>query len=61
MINKYDKYYRVYHSKNELAYGENHIDGIEGFWHYAKYRLAKFNGVSNKTFYPHLKQTGVLG
>jgi transposase-like protein len=29
----------------------NHINGIESFWSFAKRRLQKFNGVSQKTFY----------
>ena len=37
--------------------GDNHINGIESFWSFAKRRLAKFNGVSNKTFYLYLKET----
>lgn len=53
----YDKHFRVHHSHNEFANGDKHINGIESFWSYAKRRLAKFNGVSNKTFYLHLKET----
>jgi len=32
------------------------ISGIESFWSYAKRRLQKFNGVSEHTFYLHLKE-----
>ena len=53
----FDKYYRVHHGENEFAVGNNHINGIESFWSYAKRRLAKFNGVAKHTFYLHLKET----
>lgn len=53
----YAQHYRVYHGRNEFACGENHINGIESFWSYAKRRLAKFNGLHKHTFYLHLKET----
>lgn len=53
----YSKHFRVLHGHNEFAAGNRHINGIESFWSYAKRRLVKFNGVSQKTFYLHLKET----
>ncbi len=53
----YSKHFRVLHGHNEFASGNRHINGIESFWSYAKRRLVKFNGVSQKTFYLHLKET----
>lgn len=53
----FDKHFRVHHGQNEFARGSHHINGIESFWSYAKRRLAKFNGISQKTFYWHLKET----
>ena len=53
----YSKHFRVYHGDNEFANGNRHINGIESFWSYAKRRLIKFNGVSKRTFYLHLKET----
>ena len=53
----FDKHFRVHHGQNEFARGPNHINGIESFWSFAKRRLAKFNGISRKTFYWHLKET----
>ncbi len=53
----FDKHFRVHHGENEFAVGNNHINGIESFWSYAKRRLAKFNGVAKHTFYLHLKET----
>ncbi|GAA5783800.1 IS1595 family transposase [Chitiniphilus shinanonensis] len=52
----YDKHLRIDHGKNEFARGRNHINGIEGFWGVAKTRLAKFRGMSKRTFYLHLKE-----
>ena len=41
---------------NEFVRGKSHINGIEGFWGYAKTRLAKFRGISKPKFYIHLKE-----
>ena len=53
----YEKHFRVNHGDNEFAKGDNHINGIESFWGYAKHRLAKFKGLPKHTFYLHLKET----
>ncbi len=52
----YSKHFRVNHGQNEFARGEHHVNGIESFWGFAKRRLQKFNGVSARTFYLHLKE-----
>ena len=52
----YMKHLRVDHGINEFVRGRSHINGIEGFWGYAKSRLAKFKGVAKKSFYLHLKE-----
>lgn len=52
----YSKHFRVSHGDNEFVRGTHHVNGIESFWSYAKRRLQKFNGVSNRTFYLHLKE-----
>ncbi len=52
----YSKHLRVNHSDAVFAIGDIHLNGIESFWSYAKRRLQKFNGVSPKTFYLHLKE-----
>lgn len=56
VLNGYD-HYRVFHSENEFARGKSHVNGIESFWSYTKRRLSKFNGLSDKTFYLHLKES----
>ena len=52
----YGKHLRIDHSKDEFAQGRNHINGIEGFWGYAKTRLNRFRGMSPSTFNLHLKE-----
>ena len=53
----YAKHFRVNHSADEFVNGTSHINGIESFWSFAKRRLQKFNGVSEHTFYLHLKES----
>ena len=52
----YAKHFRIRHSKDSFALGDNHINGIESFWSFAKRRLAKFNGIHKRTFPLHLKE-----
>ena len=54
----FEKHLRVNHGDNEFSAGNgNHINGIEGFWGYAKHRLAKFKGIPKSRFVLHLKET----
>ena len=55
ILNGYD-HYRVHHHKDEFVRGKSHVNGIESFWSFAKRRLAQFNGLSDETFYLHLKE-----
>ena len=50
------KHKRINHSKEYSNGLGTHVNGIENFWSFAKRRLAKFNGVSRKTFLLHLKE-----
>ncbi len=65
----YKEHFRVRHSDNEFAIGNNHINGIENFWGrnnhingienfwgLCKVKLAKFRGVHKHTFYLHIKE-----
>ena len=47
--------FRIDHSKR-FANGKVYINGIEGFWSYAKGRLMKFHGLSSKLFPLYLKE-----
>lgn len=49
------RHLRVDHGKR-FAAGKVYINGLEGFWSYAKQRLAKFHGVSKKKFPLYLKE-----
>ncbi len=49
-------HFRVDHSKDEFVNGRNHVNGIEGFWGWAKVRLVRFRGLSKHTFNLHLKE-----
>ena len=52
----YGKHLRVDHGRNEFARGKTHINGIEGFWDFAKSRLTRFRGMNKETFFLHLKE-----
>ena len=42
--------------KKKFASGKVYIDGVEGFWSYAKERLIKHHGVSKERFPLYLKE-----
>jgi transposase len=52
----YGKHLRVNHGQDEFVRGKTHINGIEGFWGFAKSRLNRFRGMNQHTFYLHLKE-----
>lgn len=55
----YQKHLRVDHGRDEFVARRdrtNHINGIEGFWGYAKARLSRFRGMARQTFLLHLKE-----
>ena len=52
----YGKHLRVDHGQDEFVRGRTHINGIEGFWGFAKSRLTRFRGMNKHTFYLHLKE-----
>lgn len=52
-------HYRVRHGKSKfVGRGEpgNRIDGMEGFWGYARNRLVKYRGMPKEEFYHQLKE-----
>lgn len=53
----YAKHLRVRHADGQYAVQDNHINGIESFWSFAKHRLSRFHGIPKHTFYFHLKET----
>ena len=52
----YKHHFRIIHSKNEFAVGNNHINGIENFLGLCKVRLTKFRGIKKSNFYLHIKE-----
>jgi len=55
-LSRFGKHMRVDHAKEFRRQRYNHINGIEGFWSYAKKFLIKYNGVSKKNFTLYLKE-----
>jgi Transposase and inactivated derivatives len=58
-LRRYGKHLPVDHSTTYVQRGRKylrHINGIEGFWSYAKERLAKYHGVSRAHFPLYLKE-----
>ena len=54
-LKQYGKHSRVKHSKT-FGKGHNHINGIEGFWSYAKERFHKYHGIKNTNYLPYIKE-----
>ena len=51
------RHHRIHHHENEFARGKNHVNGIESFWSFAKFRMAKLRGVRKEKFLTHLKES----
>jgi transposase len=54
-LKQYGRHYEVDHNQ-KFTLGHNHINGLEGFWSFAKERLLKYHGVSNRYFPLYLKE-----
>lgn len=55
-LRQYGKHHRLNHSKVFARRGRNHINGIEGFWSFAKHKLYNYHGVSKSNFVLYLKE-----
>ena len=55
-LKRLGKHHRLNHSKAFAYHGKNHINGIEGFWSYAKHILYNYRGVSKYHFPMYLKE-----
>lgn len=51
------KHHRVHHHANEFARGKNHVNGIESFWSYVKFRMTKLRGIRKEKFVIHLLES----
>lgn len=56
-LKRWGKHHKVNHSKNMVdKRTKNHINGIEGFWSFAKHILYNYRGVSKYHFPMYLKE-----
>jgi transposase len=53
---EYEKAYGVKGETPDETADSARLKRIEDFWRFARQRLEKFNGISNRTFYLHLKE-----
>lgn len=51
----YGKHEKIDHSKTLVEYNK-HINGIEGFWSFAKERFMKYHGINRNNYYWYLKE-----
>lgn len=54
-LKRYGKHCRV-NKEYSYAKGRNHINGIEGFWSFAKERFHKYHGISKDNYELYLKE-----
>ncbi len=54
-LHLYGKHYRLSHARRFVHRGV-HINGIEGFWSFAKHKLYNYRGVSQSNFPLYLKE-----
>jgi transposase len=55
-LKRWGKHHRLNHGKAFAYRGKNHINGIEGFWSFAKHILRNYRGVSKYHFPMYLKE-----
>lgn len=58
-LKQYGKHNVIRHDKDEFAKEKNHINGIEGFWSFAKERFHKYHGIDKKELSVLLKRNGI--
>ena len=54
-LKQYGKHNRIKHSKT-FGKAHNHINGIEGFWSYAKERFHKYHDIRRENYLPYVKE-----
>ncbi len=55
-LKQYGKHNVIRHDNDEFARDKNHINGIEGFWSFAKERFHKYHGIDKKNYPFYLKE-----
>ena len=54
-LKQYGKHNKI-NKQYTYAKGHNHINGIEGFWGYAKEQFAKYHGINQRNYTLYLKE-----
>lgn len=55
-LKQYGKHNVIRHDNDEFAKEKNHINGIEGFWSFAKERFHKYHGINKANYLFYLKE-----
>jgi transposase len=55
-LKQYGKHNVIRHDKDEFAKKKNHINGLEGFWSFAKERFHKYRGIDKQNYPFYLKE-----
>ena len=55
-LKQYGKHNKINHKKEKYVNGKTHINGIEGFWSYAKERFHKYHGIKKHNYPLYLKE-----
>ena len=55
-LKQFGKHNIIKHDQDQFADGRNHINGIEGFWSYAKERFHKYHGINHANYPLYLKE-----
>jgi len=55
-LEQYGKHNIIKHDEDKFADNHNHINGIEGFWSYAKERFHKYHGIKKNNYPFYLKE-----
>ena len=55
-LHQFGKHNIIRHDKDEFAKERNHINGIEGFWSFAKERFHKYHGIRKNNYPFYLKE-----
>ena len=55
-LKQFGKHNIIKHHEGEFAKAKNHINGIEGFWSFAKERFHKYHGIKKNNYPFYLKE-----
>ena len=55
-LHQFGKHNVIRHDKDKFAENHNHINGIEGFWSFAKERFHKYHGIRKNNYPFYLKE-----